>query len=62
MIFKFCNRENTKYSCILCRNRVCNVCAVLVDKSQEEYDEQNYQVRKCPNDACERKIRLKRKM
>ena len=44
---KFCNRKNTKYSCILCGNRVCNVCAVRVDESQEGYDEQNYQVGKC---------------
>ena len=47
---KFCNRENRKYGCILCRNRVCNVCAVPADESQEEYDEQNYQFRKCPNE------------
>ena len=47
---KFCNRENRKYGCILCRNRVCNVCTVPVDESQEEYDEQNYQFRKCPNE------------
>ena len=39
---KFSNRVNTKYSGILCGNRVCNVCAVPVDESQEGYDEQNY--------------------
>ena len=50
---KFCNRENTKHSCVLCGNRVCNVCAVPVDESQKGYDEQNYQVGKCPNGACE---------
>ena len=44
---KFCNRKNTKYSCILGGNCVCNVCAVRVDESQEGYDEQNYQVGKC---------------
>ena len=49
---KFFNRENTKYSCILYRNRVCNVCALLVDASQEGYDEQNCQVGKCPNGTC----------
>ena len=60
---KFCNRKNTKYSCILCGNRVCNVCAVPVDESQEGYDKQNYQVRKCLDGACEQmKIRLKGKM
>ena len=41
---KLCNRENTKYSYILCGNCVCNVCAVPVDESQEGYDEQNYQL------------------
>ena len=47
----------------MCGKRVCNVCAVPVDKFQEGYDEQNYQVGKCPNGACEQwKIRLKRKM
>ena len=50
---KFCNRENTKHSCVLCVNRVCNVCAVPVDETQKGYDEQNYQVGKCPNGACE---------
>ena len=51
---KFCNRENTKCSCIFCGcYRVCNVCAVPVYESQEGYDEQNYQVGKCPNGACE---------
>ena len=50
---KFCYRENTKYSYVLCRNRVCNVSAVPVDKSQEGHDEQNYQVWKYPNGACE---------
>ena len=34
-------------------NRVCNVCAVPVDESQEGYEKQNYQVGKCPNGACE---------
>ena len=50
---KFCHRENTTYSCILCRNPVGNVCAVLLDESQEGYDEQNYHIGKCPNGACE---------
>ena len=50
---KFCNRENTKHSCILRGNRVCDVCVVLVDESQEGYDEQNHQAGKCPNGACE---------
>ena len=50
---KFCNRENTKYSCILCGNRVCNVCAVTVDESQEGYGEHNCHLWKCPNGACE---------
>ena len=44
---KFCNCENAKYNCNLCGNHVCNVCAVPVDESHEEYDEQNYQVGKC---------------
>ena len=48
----FCNRENTKYSCILCGNCFFNVCAVPVDEFQREYDEQNYHVAKCPNGAC----------
>ena len=50
---KFCNGENTKYSCILCGNRICNVCAVPIDGSQEGYDKQNYQAGKCANGACE---------
>ena len=59
---KLCNRENTNYSCILRGNRVCNVCAVLVDEFQEGYDEQNYQAGKCPNGACEQmKVRIKEK-
>ena len=59
---KFCNRENTKYSCILCGNRVCNVCAGPVDKFQEGHDEQNYQVGKCSNGACEKmKDKIKKK-
>ena len=49
---KFFNRENTKHSCILYGNRVCNICAVPVDASQEGYDEQNCQVGKCPNGTC----------
>ena len=53
---KFCNRENTKYSCILSGNRLCNVCAVPVDKSQEGYDQQNYQAGRCPNGSCEQLI------
>ena len=52
----------TKYSCVLCGSRVCNVCAVSVDESQEDYDEQNYQVGKCPNGACEQlKEKIKEK-
>ena len=60
---KFCNREKTKYSCIFCGcYRVCNVCAVPVYESQEGYDEQNYQVGKCPNGACEQmKDKIKEK-
>ena len=44
---KFCNGENTKYSSILCGNRICNACAVAVDGSQEGYDKQNYKAGKC---------------
>ena len=44
MDFKFCNRENSKHSCILYVNRICNVCAVPVGESQEGYDKQNYQL------------------
>ena len=59
---KFCHRENTTYSCILCRNPVGNVCAVLLDKSQEGYNEQNYHIGKCPNGACEQiKDKIKEK-
>ena len=32
---------------------VCNICAVPVDKSQERYDENSYQVGKCPYGAFE---------
>ena len=35
MDFKFCNRENTKYSCISCGNRVCNACEIPVDELQK---------------------------
>ena len=59
---KFYNHENTKYSCILFENRVCNVCAVPVDEAQEGYDEQNYYIGKCPNGACEQlKDKIKEK-
>ena len=59
---KFFNRESTKYSCILYGNRVCNVCAVPVDESQDGYDEQNYQFGKCTNDTCEQlKVKIKEK-
>ena len=46
----------------MCGNRVCNVCAVPADESQEGYDEQNYRVGKCPNGACEQmKDKIKEK-
>ena len=45
MDYKFCNRENAKYSRILYENRVCNACAVSVDESQERYDEQTIRLR-----------------
>ena len=46
----------------MCGNRVCNVRAVPVDESQEGYDEQNYQVRKCLDGACEQmKDKIKEK-
>ena len=60
---KFCNRENTKYSCILCGNRVCSVRAVPVEESQEGCDEQNYQIGKCLKVACEEsKDKIKEKV
>ena len=56
---KFCNRENTKYSCIFCGcYRVCNVCAVPVYESKEGYDEQNYQEK----DVVTQSIKQKGKM
>ena len=61
---KLCNRENTKYSYILCGNCVCNVCAVPVDESQEGYDEQNCYVlaigtkkRKIGNDTTNQQLK-----
>ena len=51
---KFSNRENTKYTCILCGNHFYNVCTVPADESHEGYHEQRYYFGKCPNGACER--------
>ena len=46
----------------MCGNRVCNVCAVPVDESQEGYGEQSYQVGKCLAGACEQmKDKIKEK-
>ena len=46
----------------MCGNRVCNVCAVPVDESQEGYDKQYYQIGRCPNGACEQmKDKIKEK-
>ena len=46
----------------MCGNRVCNVCAVPVDESQEGYDKQYYQIGKCPNGAFEQmKDKIKEK-
>ena len=46
----------------MCGNRVWNACAVPVEESQEGYDEQNYQVRKCLDGACEQmKDKIKEK-
>ena len=46
----------------MCGNLICNVFAVPVDESQEGYDEQIYQVGKCPNDGWEQlKDKIKEK-
>ena len=46
----------------MCGNRVCNVCAVPVDESQEGYDKQYYQIGKRPNGAFEQmKDKIKEK-
>ena len=59
---KFSNRENTKYTSILCGNHFYNVCTVPADESHEGYDEQRYYFGKCPNGACERfKDKIKEK-
>ena len=55
-----CGRENTKYSCILCDNKICNVCAESATNDEVGYDEENYRVGKCPSSKCrsEKSVKL----
>ena len=48
----FCDRKETKYSCIICGNTVCNICSKVVNDEDEGYDEMNYRVGKCPRNMC----------
>ena len=49
-----CGRKDTKYSCILCSNAICNVCAESAMYNEEGYDEDNYRVGKCPLGKCKK--------
>ena len=49
-----CERKDTKYSCILCSNAICNVCAESAMYNEEGYDEDNYRVGKCPRGKCKK--------
>ena len=43
-------------------NRACNVGGVSYDEPQEGYDEEKYQVGKCPTSGCEQlKAKIKEK-
>ena len=46
--------ENTKYLCISCAPKVCNVCSVPCTPSETVYSEENYTIGKC--DDCDGRI------
>ena len=48
----FCGWKETKYTCTLCPNAVCNVCAKPVAEDEVGYDEKNYRVGKCLRGEC----------
>ena len=50
----FYGRKETKYTCTLCPNAVCNACAEPVAEDQIGYDEKNDRVGKCPRGECEK--------
>lgn len=43
----FCKERNTKYSCVSCRNVVCNVCSSPANPSTKGYDEEAKRVSVC---------------
>ena len=50
----------TKYSCIFCLKKVCNVCAEGVDPEKEGYDEENYRIGQCPESECQKSDKQKK--
>ena len=43
-----CKKPDTKYHCVKCRVRVCNICAISVSANTVGYSEENYSVGICP--------------
>ena len=46
-----CNRE-TKYTCVWCRQVICNVCSLSVDEETPGYNEETYSIGRCPEGKC----------
>ena len=42
-----CGRKNTKYSCITCSRKICNVCSQSCLPSEIGYSEENHTIGKC---------------
>ena len=48
---RICSGE-TKYSCVICRSSVCNICAEPANVNNEGYDETIFCVGLCLNRKC----------
>ena len=42
-----CGRLDTKYSCVVCLRKICNVCSKPCSSSESGYSEENYMIGKC---------------
>ena len=42
-----CGRKDTKYSCIACNRKICNVCSKPSLPNEIGYSEENYMIAKC---------------
>ena len=45
----------TEYSCIVCGDTVCVVCADASNIDEIGYSEENHEVWKCPRDSCQKR-------